>query len=109
MSNRIVITNSSEFEQVINVFESTLSDIKQSFENELKITATIDDTEIWKGDANKAFTHKYKELSKNYKVIEDSIEIYIKFLKKALQDYEEMDKKISTAAEKVTDRLNIVS
>ena len=109
MSNRIVITNSSEFEQVISVFESTLSDIKKSFENELKITAAIDDNEIWKGEANKAFTKKYGELAKNFQVIEDSIEVYIKFLKKALQDYEEMDKKISSAAEKVTDRLNIVS
>ena len=110
MSNRIVITSSSEFEGVINEFEKILLDIKKIFENELGITGTVDDNStIWQGESQKAFNSQNTELSKNYPVIVSSIETYIKFLKNALNDYEELDRKISTEADKVTEKLDVKS
>lgn len=101
MSNKIIITDSDAFEDVIRNFEKTLPEIKKIFENELRITQSIDGTPIWTGEAQKAFSEKYKELALNFPVIEESVDIYTKFLKKVINDYKTLNTNISNKADEI--------
>jgi len=107
--NKIIITDSNAFENVIQVFESTLPNIKKIFESEQTITKEIDGTPTWTGASQKALYGKYKELESNFNPIVDSIEIYIRFLKKTLEDYKTLDKELSQKAEEFSEQLNVNS
>lgn len=109
MSNRIVITDSNAFENVISVFESTLPEMKKIFQSEKTITKEIDSTPTWTGEAQKALYGKYKQLEENFNPIEESMEIYIKFLKKTIEDYKKLDTELSQKAEEFSEQLNVNS
>ena len=102
MNNGIVITSPGEFQEVINELEASLNALSNIFSRETKNAERINQTEIWSGDASKALYDKYTMLNKNYAQIEYSIDLYIKFLKKTLEDYlrliQEQEKNIDAMA-----------
>ena len=109
MKNRIVITDSNAFENVILEFEKELSGIKEIFDNEDKNNANIDGTDIWRGKMQQALCGKYKELATNYSPLVESIEIYIMFLKKTIEEYKKMDQDLSNQADTLAERLDVIS
>ena len=93
--NNIKITNFGEFQNVINSLEISVKKIHDIFASEVKNSKEIDGTDTWNGNAQKALHTKYVELMKNFPPIEYSLDLYVKFLKKTLEDYTLLDKEIN--------------
>ena len=96
--NRIVITDSAQFEEVISTFEQVLPRIKDIFANEVRNMEEINATSTWSGDTQEVIYNKYKMLSNNFNPIEDSLQLYINFMKKTLSDYKSMEAHIDRSA-----------
>ena len=107
--NKIVITDSARFEELINKIEAQLPVIKDAFQSEKNNSTGMSGSETWKGQSQEALYGKYKQLEQNFTPIEESIEIYIKFLKKTLEDYKELESSIDAKAEEYSDQLNVNS
>ena len=102
MNNGIVIRNSEEFQEVINSMEQSLVRLIDISKNQEKNAERINETDVWSGATAKSMYEKYKMLNNNYPQVLDSLNIYIKFLKKTLEDYrrlvEEQEKNIDEMA-----------
>ncbi len=107
--NRIVITDTNKFEEVIQVFEQTLPNIKNHFESERRISNEYNATKTWTGKSQEALYKKYTELERNFNPIVESIEIYIRFLKKTLEDYKKLEQQLNQKAEDFSEQLNVNS
>ena len=107
--NQITITNSEQFEEVIQTFESTLPKIHDIFANESRNIEEINGTSTWSGETQKVIYGKFKMLEKNFVPIEDSLNIYLKFLKKTLQDYKNIEAHIEQVAQDSDVQLNVNS
>ncbi len=98
MKSYLQISNDAEFEQVINSLEKSYNKIKEIFQSQKKNAEEINATDTWTGATADAMYNKYQELAENFAPIEYSLELYIKFLRKTLEDYrrviEEMNKNI---------------
>ena len=94
--SRIIITDSIEFENIINTLELSSNRIKYVFARENKNMSNIDNTDVWSGKTQEKIYEKYKELSENYEGISDSLDIFIKFLKTTLQNYTNLETKIQS-------------
>ncbi len=109
MMNKVVITNSAEFEEVIQSLERSYGKIKDLFANERKNVEEINATDTWTGKSQKVVYDKYKLLNSNYGPIEYSLELYIKFLKKTLEDYKLMEREISRNIDEMEKSLDVNS
>lgn len=107
--NGIVITDSGRFEQVITSFEESFNKVKDIFANEKRNAEEINETDTWSGGAAKVMYDKYKKLSDNFQPIEYSLELYIKFLKKTLEDYRRIEEEINKNMEDFSESLNVNS
>ncbi len=107
--NGIVITDSGRFEQVIASFEESFNKIKDIFANERKNAEEINNTDTWTGGAASVMYEKYKKLSDNFQPIEYSLELYIKFLRKTLEDYRRIEEEINKNMEDFSESLNVNS
>ena len=58
---------------------------------------------------NSAFFSKYKALEANFNPIVESMEIYIRFLKKTIEDYKALDKELMQKAEEYNEQLKVNS
>lgn len=98
MKSYLQITNDAEFEQVINSLEQSYNKIKDIFQNQKRNAEEINGTDTWTGATAEVMYNKYKQLSDNFSPIEYSLELYIKFLRKTLEDYrrliQEIDKNV---------------
>lgn len=99
----IEIKDPAELKQAINQLKTSLRVIQDISSNQNKNVERINKTKVWSGDASEALYFKYKQLNTNYIPIEYSIDLYIKFLEKTLEDYnrliEEQGKNIDAMAE----------
>ena len=87
MNNGIVITNSGEFQEVIDSFEESVKKIHDIFANVVKNSKEINgEKDTWGGKAQSVFYNKYEELMKNFEPIEYSLDLYVRFLKKTLEE-----------------------
>ena len=107
--NKIVITDTNKFEEVIQVFEQTLPRIKDHFASERRISNEYNATNTWTGKSQEALYNKYKMLEKNFDPIVEGIEIYIRFLKKTLEDYKLLEQQLNQKAEEFSEQLNVNS
>lgn len=103
MSNEdLLITSQEEFQSVIVSLENSVKKIQDIFAREEKNSMEIDGTNTWTGKAQNTFHSKYIELIENFAPIEYSLDLYVKFLKKTLEDYmlliKEMNQNIDEAA-----------
>ncbi len=106
---RIVITNSSDFELKIQELEDSLFRVKEIFANEKKNVQKINRTDIWTGKVQEIMYNKNIELQKNYSPIEQSLQLYIDFLKKTLSDYRALEAKVDQNAEENATDLDVNS
>ena len=99
----IEIKNPAEIQKAIDELKDSLSVLNDIFSSETKNVERINDTPVWAGAASKAVYAKYKQLNANYSQISYSIDLYIKFLEKTLEDYnrliKEQEKNIDAMAE----------
>ncbi len=109
MMNNIVITNSAEFEEVIRSLEQSYRNIKEMFDNERKNVERINATDVWTGNCQKVVYEKYKMLNDNYGPIEYSLDLYIKFLKKTLEDYTLMESEINKNIDNMASSMDVNS
>ena len=79
--NRIVITDTAKFEEVITNIENILPSIKDSFESTRKNAQGMSGTNTWKGQSQETLYGKYQQLETNFAPVEETIEMYIRFLK----------------------------
>ena len=87
----IRINDSDKFERIIGDIENSAKRIDEIFQETTSNMETIDDTEIWTGLAQKEFSMKYKELSNNYGIINNSLKIYTNFLRQTVIDYKKSE------------------
>lgn len=107
--NKITITSSDSFENIISSFEQSLSKVKDIFDKETKHIETINKTDVWTGATQEVIYEKHKELEKNFKPIEESLQIYINFMKKTVSDYKALEEKIDSDAIDNATNLNVNS
>ena len=107
--NGIVITDSGQFEEVITSIEDSYNKLKDIFAKEKNNKEEINETDTWTGNASQAMYGKYVELTENFTPIEYSLSVYIKFLKKTLEDYKRVEQEISNNLEVVAEQLNVNS
>lgn len=107
--NGIVITDAGKFEQIITSFEDSFNKVKDLFANEKRNAEEINNTDTWTGATAGVMYEKYKKLSDNFQPIEYSLELYIKFLKKTLEDYRRIEEEINKNMEDFSESLNVNS
>ena len=83
----ISITSPEEFQSVITALEASYNKIKDIIDKEKKNVERINQTKAWTGKTAAAVYNKYALLNTNYEQIDYSLDVYIKFLKKTLEDY----------------------
>ena len=109
MMNNITITDSDKFAEVITSLENSYNKLVEIKENENINKETINATDVWTGNAQKSMYDKFDELINTYEKVDYSLDIYIKFLKKTLEDYKLINDEISKNIDKVENELNINS
>ena len=87
MNSGISITDENAYREVIAAFENSLRNIIDVSISEEKNAERINNTDVWSGASAQAMYEKYKALNDNYPGITYSINLYIKFMKKTLEDY----------------------
>ncbi len=107
--NNIRITNFGEFQNVINSLEISVKKIHDIFASEVKNSKEIDGTDTWNGNAQKALHTKYVELMKNFPPIEYSLDLYVKFLKKTLEDYTRLVQELDRNTNEMANSLDVNS
>lgn len=107
MKNSIVITDSGQFEEIISSLENSYNKIKDIINKENKNAEIINETETWTGACARSMYSKYKELNSNYNLIDYSLDIYIKFLKKTLEDYRKFDEEVSGNLDNLATELDV--
>ena len=107
MKSNIVITDSTQFEEIITALESSYNNLVNIFTNEQINIELINETDTWTSEAQKALYGKYTILSDSYENIKYSLEVYIKFLKKTLEDYRLAEEKISENIDKIESELDV--
>ena len=89
--NNVVIKNYELFENTINKIEDSYQNIMDIFEEEKIYIERINETETWTGEAQRTIYKKYKQLEKNYEPIEETLKIYINFLRNTLDSYKKLE------------------
>lgn len=87
MTKTLSISSPEEFQDVIDSLEASYNKIKNVIDKEKKNVERINKTDVWTGAAADAVYRKYALLNTNYDQIDYSLDLYIKFLKKTLEDY----------------------
>ena len=99
----IEIKNPAELQEAINQLKSSLKVLNDIFSSQKNNVERIGGTDVWSGTSADALRNKYKQLNANYDPISYSIDLYIKFLEKTLEDYnrlvQEQSKNIDAMAE----------
>ncbi len=106
-SGTIEITDYGKFEEVINKMQSSLDNLHDLFANERKNDSTLSDGSTWVGKAAEHMYSKAIELEENYEPIEYSLNLYIAFLRKTLEDYKLIDEAINKNAEEYSYELDV--
>ena len=110
MKNQVVvITDSAQFQEVINSLEESFKKIQDLFGNQRKNAEEINETDTWTGATAQAVYAKYIKLSENFGPILYSLDLYIKFLKKTLEDYTLAEKEINMNVDAVAQALDVIS
>ena len=105
--NKIVITSSLEFEQVIKELKESLDRISDCINNEKNLMKKIDKTNIWTSDVQNIVYSKYQELSDCYSPVIESLSIYIKYLEIVNNNYKNAMKAIENSIENNLDNLDV--
>ena len=99
----IEIVSPEEMQEAIKQLKGSLRVLNDVFSSQKNNVERINKTDVWSGAAAEAMYEKYKQLNANYDPITYSIDLYIKFLEKTLEDYnrliQEQNRNIDAMAE----------
>ena len=109
MNNKVIITDSNKFEEVILSLKESYNKIKDVVAKEYKNVEVINESETWSGLCSQSVYNKYTELNRNYDLVLYSLDLYIKFLEKTLEDYRRLDEEISKNADEMSTNLDVNS
>lgn len=107
--NRIEISDPEKFEEIINRLEALVPSFQNTFQSQRRNSIEMSGGETWKGKSQEALYGKYQLLEKNFAPIEEGYGIYIRFLRKTLEDYKALDKQLEAKAEESSNQLNVNS
>ena len=105
----IKINDSGQYERIIGELEVRKQNIDAIFQEVTANMATIDDTDIWTGLAQKEFSNKYKELASNYEVIKNGLNTYTRFLRNIIEGYKEQERQAQKNIESNSVKLDVNS
>ncbi len=105
----IEIKNPAELQEAINQLKSSLKVLNDIFSSQNKNVERINSTPVWSGAASEAVYFKYKQLNANYNQISYSIDLYIKFLEKTLEDYNRLIKEQAKNIDAMAENLDVNS
>lgn len=103
------IRNPAELQEAINELKSSLAVLYDIFSSQKKNVERINETPIWAGAASQAVYGKYRMLNANYDQITYSIDLYIRFLEKTLEDYNRIIEEQSKNIDAMADSLDVNS
>lgn len=109
MKNNIAINDFDKFSEIITSLEASYNNLKEITIKEKENKEKINSTEIWTGYSQKAMYDKYNILTNDFDQIEYSLDIYIKFLRKTLEDYRLIDEEINKNALEASNELDVNS
>ncbi len=110
MSNQnLKINNFSEFEETITELTNSYMKLKDVFANQKQNAEKVNATDTWTGQAQRSMYEKYKILNGNYDPIENSLDIYIRFLNKTKEDYRLVNEEINKNVEEFAENLDVNS
>ena len=89
--NQIVIKDTEKFEEVIDNIEKELPAIQNTFQSQKRNSVDMSGNDVWKGRAQEKLYDKYKQLEQNFTPIEETIALYVRFLRKTLEDYKALE------------------
>ena len=107
--NKLEITDTAKFEEKINNIEAALPTIQNAFASQRRNSEGIKGTDTWQGLSQEALYEKYKILEQNFSPIEESIMVYIRFLRKTLEDYKALEASFDAKAEESSNQLDVNS
>ena len=107
MSNDVVITDTNEFERIVNELEKTLPDFEDTFSLQDKNFSMIDGTDNYRGMTQEVISEKYRAVKNNYQSINEALINYVKFLKITIRKYKEYEQKMNEAIDKNVEELNV--
>ena len=87
VNKSIVISDTAEFQRLIDVLNSSLNRINNCFETEKKEMENYNNPNIWAGFVQKKTYEKYQSLNKCNEAVSESMGIYVKFLHNTLDQY----------------------
>ena len=108
-NNGIVITDSALFQEVIDSLEGSKKRLTDAFLRQTNNVERINETDAWTGITARKMYEKYNELNNNYASIEYSLELFIKFLKKTLEDYTRIEEELGKNMENIASSLDVNS
>ena len=85
MSKTLINTNL--FEKEIEVWENCYSNIKDIFASEKNNLQFMNNGSVWVGKTQEKLYEKQTMFQNNFIPIEEALEVFINFMKKALDDY----------------------
>ncbi len=92
---------------VIHELEGILKKLMNLFDIQDKNLLDVGETPTWTGKSATVLRSKYDQLSKNFPMVVYSLELYIRFLKKTVQDYEMMNKAQSQNIDEMKENLDV--
>ena len=109
MYDKVIINDSARFDEIINQIEKDYFKIKDIFEKEKRNSQEINGTDTWNSNGQVALYNKYVELMENFGPIEYSMDLYIKFLRKTLEDYRRFEDAVQDNMEEFSSELDVNS
>ena len=107
MNNCITIKDSNKFQEIINLLENALKRVQNVIDSENKNVELINETDVWSGPSARSMYRKYRELNSNYVLIDYSLDLYVRFLKKTLEDYRRIEAEISKNTDEMASNLDV--
>jgi hypothetical protein len=93
--------------EVISNLESILNKLTNTFDNQDRNLLDVGETPTWTGKSASVLRSKYDQLSKNFPMVVYSLELYIRFLRKTVEDYELMNKAQSENIDEMKEQLDV--
>ena len=109
MKSNTIIIDSMKMEEIIGSLESSYNRLTEIFSNEDNNKEIINGTDVWTSAAQQALYDKYSLLSNSFKNVEYSLDIYIKFLRKTLEDYKMAENEIVNNIDLIANELDVNS
>lgn len=105
----VVVINSEGLENEIDVFKSSLSNIRNIFESEQKMLLVMNNGHSWVGTAQEAMYNKMISFQNNFEPVLEALQVYIDFMQKASDDYKRFEETRNKNLEESSNELNVNS